>query len=115
VGTCALSALGVCDAERAALREPARALERERRLRRAQVPLRAFLPSQVLNCALALHALPRACAAWAAAGGGPPPPARGGGALLGAAGALAGVGLPTLAVHCLERRARRIFLASLSE
>ncbi len=98
-----------------ALREPASVVERTLRLWRAQVPLRAFLPSQVLNCALALNALPRACAAWVAAGGAAPGGALGCGALLGAAGALAGVGLPTLAVHCLERRARRIFLASLSE
>ena len=73
-----------------------------------------FVPSQVLICALALGALPRVCAAWALAGGPVPP----GGpsvcaALLGAAGALVGVGIPALAVRVLEGRARRIFLASL--
>ncbi|KAK9821454.1 hypothetical protein WJX81_001584 [Elliptochloris bilobata] len=78
------------------------------------VPFRVFVPSQLLNCALALGALPRACAVWALAGGPVPPggPA-GAAALLGMAGVLVGVGVPALAVRALERRARRIFLASM--
>ena len=77
------------------------------------MPFRAFLPSQVLCCALALGALPRTCSAWALVAGGAPRGALGCVLGLGATGALLGVGIPAVGVRMLERRARRIFMATL--